>query len=270
MSRDPFYEEILAGLNGLSDSDRTLFQDCMTDLLRDTFPSLVPVRGGKDSGMDGAIADGEGEPYPLVVTTAEDVERNLTRSLDSFLKRKRPRRKVALATSQALTPERQHKLKDLAQKKGFMLVWLIEQSGVADRLRENGYWRERLLGLTGEPSTLSVVPASRRPLLDIEPIGRDGDIEWLRTTSDDRVLSGAPGSGKTFLLYHLTRQGWGVFVVNPEGSVAKDLRNQKPEVVIFDDAHLQPEFLVELLRLRQEMKLSFSIVATTWEWEKDK
>jgi hypothetical protein len=270
MSRDLFYEQILAGLNGLGPSDRDLFQDCMTDLLRDTFPGLVPVRGGKDSGMDGAIADGKGEPYPLVATTAKDVERNLKRSLSSYLKRKRPRREVVLATSQALTPERQHKLKDLAQGKGFTLVGLIEQSGVADRLRENGYWRERLLGLTGEPSTLSVVPASRRPLLDVEPIGRDGDIEWLKTTSEDRVLSGAPGSGKTFLLYHLTRQGWGTFVVNPEGPVAKDLLNQTPEVVIFDDAHVRPEFLVKLRHLREEMKLSFSIVATTWEWEKDK
>jgi hypothetical protein len=270
MPRDPFYEQILAGLNGLSDAERTLFQDCVTDLLRDTFPSLVPVRGGKDSGMDGAIADGEGEPYPLVVTTAKDVKRNLTRSLDSLLKRKRPRRKVVLATSQALTPERQHKLKDLAQEKGFILVGLIEQSGIADRLRENSYWCERLLGLTGEPSTLSVVPVSRRPLLDVEPIGRAGDIEWLKTTSGDRILSGAPGSGKTFLLYHLTRQGWGVFVVNPEGPVAKDLRDQRPEVVIVDDAHLQPEFLVRLRHLRRELNLSFSIVATTWEWEKDK
>ena len=267
MSRDPFYEQILEGLNG--PLDRYLFQDCMTDLLRDTFPSLVPVRGGKDSGMDGAIADGKGEPYPLIVTTAKDVKRNLNRSLDSWLKRKRPRREVVLATSQALTPARQHKLKDFAQEKGFTLVGLIEQSGVADRLLWNGYWRERLLGLTGEPSTLSVVPASSRPLVDIEPIGRDADIEWLKTTSGDRVLSGAPGSGKTFLLYHLTRQGWGVFVANPDGPVAKDLRNQRPEVVIFDDAHVRPDFLVRLRHLRQETKLAFSIVATTWEGGKD-
>jgi len=268
MSRDPFYEEILAGLNG--PLDRYLFEDCMSDLLRDTFPSLVPVRGGKDSGMDGAIADGEGEPYPLVVTTAKDVRRNLKKSLDSWLKRKRPSRKAVLATSRSLTPDYQHKLKDLAQEKGFTLVGLIEQSGIADRLRENGYWRERLLGLTGEPTSLSVVPVSRRPLVDIEPIGRAGDIEWLKTTSGDRVLSGAPGSGKTFLLYHLTRQGWGVFLVDPDGSVARDLRNQKPDVVIVDDAHVNPDFLLKLRHLRQEMKLSFSIVATTWEWGKDK
>lgn len=209
------------------------------------------------------------EPYPLIVTTAKDVTRNLKRSLDSWLKRKRPRREVVLATSQALTPERQHKLKDFAKEKGFTLVGLIEQSGVADRLLWNGYWRERLLGLTGEPSTLSVVPASRRPPVDIEPIGRDADIEWLKTTAGDRVLSGAPGSGKTFLLYHLTRQGWGVFVANPEGPVAKDLRNQRPEIVIVDDAHIQPDFLIKLRHLRKETKLKFSIIATTWEGGKD-
>lgn len=268
MPEELFIEKIRAGLRDqvLNPQD---FEDCMVQLLRKIFPGLFPVRGGKDSGMDGAIADDEGEGFPLVVTTAKDVERNLTRSLNSYLKRRRPRRKVVLATSQALIPERQNKLKDLARKKGFKLLGPIEQSGVAILLLENSDWCERLLGLTGEPSTLSVVPASRRPLLEIEPIGRDDDLEWLKTTSGDRVLSGAPGSGKTFLLYHLTRQGWGVFVANPEGRVAKDLQDQRPEVVIFDDAHVQPDFLVKLRHLRQETKLDFSIIATTWEGGKD-
>jgi len=117
MSRDQFYKEILVGLNGLSDSDRTLFQDCMTDLLRDTFPSLVPVRGGKDSGMDGAIADGEGEPYPLVVTTATDVERNLRRSLDSYLKRKRPRRRLLSLPRKPSPPSASTSSRTLRRKK---------------------------------------------------------------------------------------------------------------------------------------------------------
>ena len=82
MSQDPFYEQILAGLNGTLDPQQ--FEDCMADLLRELFPTLVPVHGGKDSGMDGAIADGEGEPYPLVTTTAKDVRRNLRKSITPF------------------------------------------------------------------------------------------------------------------------------------------------------------------------------------------
>jgi hypothetical protein len=263
-----FLEKIRDRLKGrvLNPQD---FEDCMNQLLRKIFPGLFPVRGGTDAGMDGAIADGEGEAFPLVVTTAKDVERNLTKNLDSYLRGGEPRRKVVLATSQALTPPRQKKLKKLARSKGVTLVQIIEQSGVAILLLENADWCEKLLDLTAEPSTLSVVPASQRPQVEVEPIGRDADIQWLKSTKGDRVLSGAPGSGKTFLLYHLTRQGWGVFVANPEGPVAKDLQNQRPEIVIVDDAHVEPEFLAKLRYLRQESKLDFSIIATTWEGGKD-
>jgi hypothetical protein len=46
----------------------------------------VPVRGGTDAGMDGAIADDAGPAFPLVCTTAKDVIGNLTRSLNSYLR----------------------------------------------------------------------------------------------------------------------------------------------------------------------------------------
>jgi hypothetical protein len=263
MSNDPFYEQVLAGLNGtLNPQD---FEDCMADLLRELFPTLVPVRGGKDSGMDGAIADGEGEPFPLVVTTGEDVERNLRDSLDSFIERRQPARKVVFATSQVLTPPRRLKLMDLARERGFTLIQVIDQHGVANLLAKSPRWYKKLLGLSGTPSALSVVPRSRRPLLDLEPIGRAGDLEWLQQTAGDRVLSGEPGSGKTFLLYHLARQGWGLFLVDPEGDVAGALREQRPGIVIVDDAHAEPDVLVKLRHLRQQMGIDFAIVATTWE-----
>jgi hypothetical protein len=263
MSKDPFYEQILAGLNGALDPQE--FEDCMADLLRELFPTLVPVRGGKDSGMDGAIADGEGEPFPLVVTTGEDVERNLRGSLDSFVERKQPSRKVVFATSQALTPQRRLKLMDQARERGFTLVQVIDQRGVANLLYKSSRWYKQLLGLSGQPSALSVVPRSRRPLLDLEPIGRAGDLEWLQQTTGDRVLSGEPGSGKTFLLYYLARQGWGLFLVDPDGDVAGALREQRPGIVIVDDAHAEPGVLEKLRHLRQQTGMDFSIVATTWE-----
>jgi len=65
MIRDPFYRDIVDRLDARLDPD--LFEQCATDLLRDEWPSLVPVRGGTDAGMDGAIAEGEGRPSRLYV-----------------------------------------------------------------------------------------------------------------------------------------------------------------------------------------------------------
>ncbi len=267
MSHDPFYEQILAGLNGTLDPQE--FEDCMADLLRDLFPTLVPVHGGTDSGMDGAIADGEGEPYPLITTTAKNARRNLGKNIDSFLRQKQPPKKVVFATSRPLTPKRQLGLKNLAREKGFTLVYLVEQRGVANLLYTSPRWYKQLLHLSGEPSALSIIPHSRRPLLDFEPIGRDRDLEWLRQTVGDRVLSGEPGSGKTFLLYSLARQGWGLFLANSEGDVAGAFRKQLPSIVIVDDAHTKPGVLEKLRHLRQTTGMEFTIVATTWEGDRD-
>ena len=54
--RDEFYQRIIAGLSGSLDAD--LFEHCACDLLREAYPTLAPIKGGSDSGMDGAIADG--------------------------------------------------------------------------------------------------------------------------------------------------------------------------------------------------------------------
>ena len=75
--------------------------------------------------------------------------------------------------------------------------------------------------------------------------------------------------GKSFLLYHLARDGWGLFLIDSDGNVAAALREQRPSVVIVDDAHAQPEILVKLRQLRQQTKMEFSIVATTWEGARD-
>ena len=83
MIRDPFYRDIIEALNGKLDPE--LFEQCATDLLRDIYPGLVPIRGGSDAGMDGAIGDTEGVAFPLVATTQENVIGNFTKSLKSAL-----------------------------------------------------------------------------------------------------------------------------------------------------------------------------------------
>jgi hypothetical protein len=271
VDRDALYGQILARLGG--ELNPRIFEDAVCDLLRDTFPGLVPIRGGSDSGRDGAIADGEGEAFPLICTTGKDVLGNLTASLDSYLRHGGRRRKVVLATSQELSPQRRSNLEKRAVEHGFTLVQVIDQRGIADRLYRDSKWRQKLLELAGAPAALSVVPLSSRPYLDLSPVGRDEDLDWLRTTSGDRVLSGQPGSGKTFLLQHLIREGWpGLFLVSrDETEIANALREQAPGfVVIVDDAHADLDTLVRLQRLRRAgIGGEFAILATTWEGNLD-
>ncbi|HEX5716078.1 MAG TPA: hypothetical protein VF179_07965, partial [Thermoanaerobaculia bacterium] len=244
----------------------------MGDLLRADYPWIVPVSGGTDSGMDGAIADGEGEPFPLVCTTAGDVIGNLTRSLDSYLDSNLPRRRVVLATSSSLTTRKRTNLFKRAREKGFELQQIFERESVADRLAGSPRWCKELLDLTWKPSALSTVPPTSRPLIDIEPVGRQADLAWIEETSGDRVLSGEPGSGKTFLFRYLMRKRiWpGLFLTEPDLSHFRDAWvEQRPKIVVVDDAHIHPDLLSRLVRVREEMEASFEIVASTWEGGRD-
>ena len=110
MKRDPFYQQIVAGLSRPLDPD--VFEQCAADILRSEWPTLVPVRGGGDAGMDGAVADGDGTAFPLICTTGENVIGNLTRSLASYVKNGGSRRRAILATSQELTPRRRQNLRE--------------------------------------------------------------------------------------------------------------------------------------------------------------
>jgi hypothetical protein len=267
---DSLHQQILDRLAG--ELDGRVFEDCACDLLRDVYPGLVPVRGGRDAGMDGAIADGEGEAFPLICTTREDFHRNLVESLDSYLASARRRREAVFATSQAISPEKRRRLEDAAQERGFTLVQIVDRHGMAQRLYWSPRWLRELLGLSGTPSALSVVPRSRRLLLDLEPVGREEDLEWVRSTSGDLVVAGEPGSGKTFLLAHLIRSGWNaLFLVDEDrGEVKGALLEQRPNAVVVDDAHVRPEALEMLRQMRAEMAAGFSLVATTWTWERDR
>jgi hypothetical protein len=271
MLRDPFYRQILQALEG--HLDHQVFERCMGDLLRPDFPGLVPMPGGGDSGFDGAIPDEEGA-FPLVCTIGEDVERNLAGSLDSVVKRGWPARRVALATSQALTPQRRLGLFDKVQEKDFRMMQVLDRSALADRLYRSSRWCMELLHLDGRPSPLSVVPLTHRPLIDLEPIGRQKDLEWLEGTGEDRVLAGEPGSGKTHLLrYLMLFRSWpALFLVSRDfdgGAIRNAIGDLEPRIVVVDDAHGNPSDLLRLVQLRRETGASFHIVATTWKGMQD-
>jgi len=263
LKRDPFYQQIIERLKGPLDPDS--FEECCADILRADFPALVPVRGGSDAGMDGAIADETGLPFPLICTTGKNVIGNLTKNITSYVENGGERRKAVFATSQELTPKKRKNLEDRAKELGFALVQTYSQSAIADRLYHNHHWCKELLGLTGDPPPLSVIPLKTRPLLGNTLIGRERDIKWVEETKGDRLLVGQPGSGKTFLLHIFAKQAGGLFVIKRDCSaIAPAIRMWRPKALIVDDAHIDTKFLVELRQLREDIGASFEIIATCW------
>ena len=268
MIRDPFYRQIITRLEGPLDPE--LFERCAADLLRVVYPTLVPIRGGADAGMDGAIADGEGEPFPLVTTTGKDVIGNLTRNLKSYLRDGGQRRRVVLATSQSLTPRRIRNLYKRARELGFGLVNVHEQAAIAGLLYRSSEWCLELLGLTGTPPALSIIPKTQRPRLTQTLVGRETDLSWLRQGDGDRLLVGQPGSGKTFLMYNLAIREGGLFVVSKNhGEIAAAIRSEQPKVLIVDDAQVDDELLVGLRQMREVIGAEFSILASCWPGDQE-
>ena len=262
---DPFYQKIVEGLN--SPLDPELFEQCAADLLRQDYATLVPVRGGSDFGMDGAIADGEGEPFPLVTTTGKDAIGNLTRNLNKYVEVGGTRKRAIFATSQSLTPRRRKNLYERASKLGFTLMQVYDQAAFADRLYRNPEWCLELLGLTGKLPALSILPKTQRPLLNLPLVGRGDDVMWLTTETHDRLIVGQPGSGKTYLLHHFAKENDGLFAVNSDmREIANDFRAQQPRVIIVDDAHTPQnlELVAGLKHFRESTGAEFDIAASCW------
>ena len=269
MEREPFFLQIVERLNNALDED--LFQICVGDLLGEVYPGLVPYKGGDDAGMDGAIPDGEGEPFPLIVTTGEDAIGNLTRNLNSYLSDNRRRRKAVFATSKSLTPRRVQNLYNRAEQLGFDLINVHHQEDIARLLYRHPEWCRDLLGLTGRPASLSLIPLSRRPLVDQQLVGRENDYTWLKETEGDRLIVGQPGSGKTFLFYQFAKEGQGFFVISEDlAEIANGIRMLQPNALIVDDAQVKQELLINLIHLRQELGVEFSIIASCWLSDKDR
>jgi hypothetical protein len=268
MENESFFQAIIERLN--QPLDGMLFQECISDLLREIYPGMVSYRGGDDAGMDGAIPDGEGFPYPLIVTTSEDAIGNLTRNLKSYKEKIGKSNKAVFVTSKKLTMHRIRNLNKRAEELGFILVGVHTQEDIARYFYRNPEWCKNLLGLTGIPAPLSTIPKSTRPLIDSSLIGREKDLQWLKESKGERLLIGQPGSGKTFLLYKLAQETGALFVVsNDLEEIANQIRKESPSLLMVDDAQFSQGLLPDLIHLRTEIKANFEILATCWPGEKD-
>ena len=269
MIRDPHYKAILEGL--AAGPDPEAFERCAQALLREIYPTLTPVEGGRDFGMDGLDASDPEQPKILAATTGQDVKRNLVESLRSHKRQSANirARHVVVATTQVATATLIDDLRGAAADEGFQLVNVHGQREFADLLYRKSHWTRELLGLSGAPAALSAVPASSRPMNSLPLVGRDADRQWLANSSGDIVGLGASGLGQDALTSPIVDQGW-LFMVDPDrGRVANAVRDLQPDAIIVDDAHADLNSLGSLQQLRAAIGAEFRIVAVTWPGDID-
>ena len=110
--------------------DGTTFERCAVDLLREVYPSLYPVEGGNDAGMDGVGELPDGTPFFLVATVQDDAHGNLDRNVKSHIDAGGERRAVVFATSRPISGRRRIKLGNHLRDR--FSVWLVEVHDRAD------------------------------------------------------------------------------------------------------------------------------------------
>lgn len=265
--KDEFFESILEKLNGKLDAD--LFEKCVVDILRrNDYPTLVPISGGQDSGMDGALSDGNGTPIPLVTTTNKSPITNLEKNLSKYKEDGGERSQVIFATSVSLTPRRSKNLYDKARKLGFELIQVYEQEALAMRLYHEPSWCKNLLGLTGRPRALSKIPINSRSVISNITVGRDLEKQLiLKKISEkkDAAILGQPGIGKTFLLSDIVKNTNAFFLNNDDTErIYGDIRELNPDTIILDDAQVKIETLKSLIHFRRENSIEFNLLCVTW------
>ena len=262
--RDPHHRVILVALQEKLDPE--VFEMCAVDLIAEDGWSVVPVPGGRDEGFDGAVSDGENEPFPLIVTTSKDPIRNLKKNLKQVQRKGWTAEKVIFATSRIISGTRRRQLRKEAQELGFKILQCYSQDWFANRLYSNPNWCRKLLGVTGTPRALSAFPIARGPILGDAVLGRQEEMQWLLDRRSDSLLLGGPATGKTFLLRSLVQQKNVFFLVDGNGGqIGNDLRELRPTAVIVDDAHTRMEWIQTFVQIRREIGAEHVwLIVTSW------
>ncbi len=267
---DEHHRQILLALEEHLDPE--VFELCTVGLLAKAGVPVVPVVGGGDGGFDGAVTDLEtGRPIPLVTTTAGNAVGNLKKNLTSAKHDDPSLHRAVFATSKTLTPTKRLNLERAAANMDVQLVQIFDQVWFAQMLYHDPAWSKRLLGLTGRPRALSRFPLSSRHVEGDYLIGRGRAIEWLKEQQGDCLLTGVPGSGKTFLLSSLADEMGAFFLVDDDRErVAHDIRELMPKAIIIDDAHTDIKVLQSLNQLRANVGGDdFQIIVTAWPGYED-
>lgn len=235
--------------------DHNLFERCAQDLLIEPYPGLSPIPGGTDWGRDADIyRTGTEVPTRLLATasrTLEGVRSNLLKGIASMREHHVPFDRVLLANPALLSQLDRNSLATSARKRGATLDAVYDRGFFSSRLRRDGDWRSRLLGLSADPITLSRVPSdlAESPWAQLPLVGRNHKLQEIAAAEDDLVVSGPPGVGKTRLLTFIE----GVYFVDRDaefGRLADDIRWLQPDILVVDDAGESEQLIRQLVRFR--------------------
>ncbi|GHJ43682.1 hypothetical protein Cs7R123_10240 [Catellatospora sp. TT07R-123] len=252
--------------------DPALFERCVTDILADQYPGLSPVPEGTDHGRDADLyVPGETVPTRIMITTActpKGVQANMVKSLKSMTEHSVAYDRIILANRATLNERQRASLRIKAQDFNATITAFYDHGFFASRLRRDGAWRAALLGIPGNPISLTRIPAdlAERPWTQLSSIGREAELQVLNSLTCDVVVAGPPGVGKTRLVAELED----VVFVDPDfaetGSLADDLRWIQPRTVVVDDAGQHLALLRTLVKLRRHENelLSYRIIAIGW------
>ena len=118
---------------------------------------------------------------------------------------------------------------------------------------------------------LSLLPLDCRNVLASELSNRDAEIAALESASEDVVLSGQPGVGKTQICYELSRRQGGRFVISddPDEVVAR-LARGFPPILIVDDAADRLNLVKRLAHARIAMGIQFRMIVVCWSYEEER
>jgi hypothetical protein len=249
-----------------------VFERCAQDLLSTVYEGLAPVPGGSDWGRDADIADpGGGVPARVLATSSrglDGIRHNMLGGIRSMKKHSVPVRRLVLANPAVLSRSDRGKLAESASRAGASLNVsdIFDGTWFASRLRRDGYWCQELLGLASSPVTLSPVPAglAENPWAFLPFTARDEDLAAIAGT-DDLILSGPPGTGKTRLLRELPEAAFVDRDASLE-SIAVDLRWVQPRLVIIDDAAGAEALIGRLLwhRRSDPQLFCYRLVVACW------
>jgi hypothetical protein len=256
--------------------DHRLFERCAQDLLTEVYPRLSPISGGTDWGRDADIHGGGALPIRLLATssrTLKGVRDNMAKGIASMKQHAVPLGRIVLANRAQISQLQRNRLIESAQKQGVTIDAIYDRGFFASRLRRDGDWRSRLLGLSAEPITLSRVPSdlAESPWAELPLLGRDREVEEISSAQGDLVVSGPSGVGKTRLLAAIPD----AYFVDQDaefGRLADDLRWLQPQVLVVDDAGGVERLIRQLVRLRvvEHDVNTYRIIAACWPDEVDR